>query len=882
MKTKRKGLSERGIMGAIRKILGKSAPKVNAKRSILITVNKILGYVKCTSLGKIGIYGVGGIGKTSVLKALIDCHEVKTMFDTIILLSVSRLWTRRDIQDEIASHLSINLVGSQSDDHAAAKLLTELTSRKFLLLLDDVRGLIDLDALGVPSKNKKSGSKVVLAARDRDICHAMAVDKAIKMEFLSAEESWTLFHDQVGGIFDSFPQIHPVLKDIVNECSGLPLVLIVSGKALRNHNNPVVLKMTLHEFQSPSEHKTQTNVIQQLKFGYDQLKGADAKECFLFSALYQEGQGIKVSELIRHCMQEGFISGHLADACQRGHDIVESLLDAALLETTDDGLTVTMHEVIRDLALWIISTMPEDSQFMVSKGVKVRRPENKELSVLCSAYAGLKKPPPKNEWERVEKIFLMGNEFSRLHKNANCPQLSMLFLQRNMNLRSIPDSFFEHMPYLQVLNLSQTGIMSLSTSLFKLHKLLVLVLRDCPFLLELPPEIGNLEHLEVLDLQGTEISKLPTEIGTLSALKLLRVSFYGPIDIAENVDLPAEFLQLETISRLLVLKELGIIVRLGDPRWDNCVEPVIAETADMKELTNLHFYFPHADFLDFFVRRNASWNQNCLTKFNFVVGQINNRVVSHLPVEVEFDFDQFDRCLRFLSGDIVPDAVARVLNCATAFYLDHHFTVGSLSKFDVDNMKELKFYVVHECPNMHAIINGMGEVDSLLPSLEHLRLHSLWNLRSLWENSVPSGSFSELKTLSVHTCPKLKYIFTSSMLQHLYNLEELVVEDCGSVSEIIKSEVESYGGTNFSLPELKRMTFKNMPELICIGNGSCPSLQQINIHRCPKLKNLRDFRLAEAIKEIRAEKEWWDALYWEETEQLSRLERHLTPVHHDD
>ncbi|KAK3035516.1 hypothetical protein RJ639_033975 [Escallonia herrerae] len=796
MTTKRKGLSERGIMVAVRKILGKSAPKVNAKRSIVNTINKILGYAKCTSVEKIGIYGVGGIGKTSVLKALIDCHEVKTMFDTLILLTVSRLWTRRDIQDDIARHLSISLAGSQSDDHAAAELLTELTSRKFLLLLDDVKERIDLDAIGVPSKNKKSGSKVVLAAKDRDICHAMAVDKATKMEFLSAEESWTLFHDHVGGIFDSFPQIQPLLKDIVNECSGLPLVLIVLGKALRNHNNPVVLKMALHEFQSPSEHETQTNVIQQLKFGYDQLKGADAKDCFLFAALYQEGQGIKVSELIRHCIQEGFISGHLTDACQRGHDIVESLLDAGLLETTDDGLTVTMHDVIRDLAFWIISTKLEDSQFM-----------------------------------------------------------------RNMNLRSIPDPFFEDMPYLQVLNLSQTGIKSLPTSLFKCHKLLVLVLRDCPFLLELPPEIGNLEHLEVLDLQGTEISKLPPEIGTLSALKLLRASFYGPIDTAEDVDLLTEFLQPETISRVLVLKELGLVVRPGDPRWDNCVEPVIEETADLKELTNLHFYFPHADSLDFF---------------------INNRFVSHLPVGVEFDFDQFDRCLRFLHGDIVPDAVVRVLNRATAFYLDHHFTVCSLSEFDVDNMKELKFCVVHECPNMHAIINGMGEVDSLLPSLEHLRLHSLWNLRSLWENSVPSGSFSELKTLSVHTCPKLKYIFTSSMLQHLYNLEELVVEDCGSVSEIIKSEAESDGGTNFSLPELKRMTFNNMPDLISIGNGSCPSLRQINIHCCPKLKNLRDFRLAKAIKEIRAEKEWWDALYWEETEQLSRLERHFTPVHQDD
>ncbi|KAL7219604.1 hypothetical protein ACSBR2_012626 [Camellia fascicularis] len=149
--------------------------------------------------------------------------------------------------------------------------------------------------------------------------------------------------------------------------------------------------------------------------------------------------------------------------------------------------------------------------------------------VLSRAFAGLKEPPPEKEWREIEMMFLMGNEFTRVPEKLSCPQLVMLSLQSNINLTTIPESF-DGMPSLQVLNLSNTEIKSLPTTLFRLCKLQALILRDCLNLVEIPSQIGDLEHLEVLDLQGTEINRLPNEVGNLSLLKLLRVSFYGPID----------------------------------------------------------------------------------------------------------------------------------------------------------------------------------------------------------------------------------------------------------------------------------------------------------------------------------------------------------------
>lgn len=101
----------------------------------------------------------------------------------------------------------------------------------------------------------------------------------------------------------------------------------------------------------------------------------------------------------------------------------------------------------------------------------------------------------------------------------------MLFLQGNKNLTNIPNHFFESTPFLQVLDLSETKINSLPSSLMECRSLKELIIRDCPFLGDIPLEIGKLELPEVLDLLGTEISKLPNEVGKLMLLKLLKVLF---------------------------------------------------------------------------------------------------------------------------------------------------------------------------------------------------------------------------------------------------------------------------------------------------------------------------------------------------------------------
>ncbi|KAA8535586.1 hypothetical protein F0562_030588 [Nyssa sinensis] len=887
-------------------------PVPNARISIHHNVHKILGYMKDVRASRIGIYGNGGIGKTTLLKALVNHPEIEDMFDLIIWVTVSRYSGEKEIQSQVVRQLSSCLADSEMNHETT---LHALKSKKFLLILDDVWEWINLDAVGIPNPDQQNGSRIILTTRSLDVCRIMATDRDFELELISRKEAWELFHDQVGEIIDS-EKIQPYAQAIVEECGGLPLTIVVTGRALRKETDVLVWKRALRELLLPSTlgiHGTEA-VLKQLKFSYDKLKTRDIKSCFLYCALLPEDHEVNISELINYFICEGLVTGNSTDAHKNGCDIIEVLVEAAMLESTHDGLSVRMHYIVRELALGIISTEAEGCQFLLRAEPLSTQPPKSEFGngsstsqlqspertrslfpkfnhFMLKAGAGLTEPPPPEEWEQAKMVFLMDNGFSNLPESPNCPNLKTLFLQRNHNLRVIPMSFFNYMPYLQVLNLSKTRIQSLPQSLSKLINLLVLVVRDCRRLAMLPSEIGTLTHLEVLDLQGTDIYNLPNEIRNLTCLKHLLVSFYGSVNHSEYVGLPPELVSHGIISRLVALEELHIFVYPGDKRWNREVQSVTEEVVNLTKLTALEFYFPDANLLELFIQTSPSGDGRGLTKltkFNFIVGHNVKRIVSRVPVDVEFEYDQHNQCLRFVNGSkkLPHPAVLEVLNRSSAFYLDHHLHICSLSEFGIGNLNALKFCILRECPQIQIIMDGLKIDGRALPFLEHFSIHYLWNLRKIWEGTLPPGSFHRLKSLSIHTCPKLTFVLTCSMLQILSNLEVLVVDDCQEVKDILVEDRDTdvvINSGDIVLPKLKKLNLHYMPKLVSIWKGSWPSVEHISFYNCPNLKNLHmSFDLEHTIKEIKAEKDWWEALSWEDTALFMRLQAHFTPLCDDD
>nr|XP_027088668.1 probable disease resistance protein At4g27220 [Coffea arabica] len=543
------------------------------------------------------------------------------------MVTISRNWSREKIQLEIARQLELTVEGPKSGDELTSKLFHALQSKKYLLILDDVWDNINLEALGV---NLESHSRLVVATRSVHICKIMALDQQIEVSALPWKEAWNLFQEQVGGLIDS-PNIRPRVVVIVSECDGLLLMIIVIGRALAKENDVLGWRLVLSNLSSVTELKsgdTESHdevLLQKLTVGYDKLHDYDLKHCFLYCVLFPEDHNIQITELINYWIQEGLVTGNPVDASRKGFRIVWHLTEASLVERVD-GISIKMHNLIRDLASWIILSEDGSLDFLV--GRKFNKVGNQELMlgprtrlITCSpqklprvedrllsrAGAGLPLPPTQNEWEETEMIFLMDNGISKLPKEPNCRKLKMT------NIRSLP------------------------SLLYNLSGLQALILCHCPCLSEISPRVGEVKPIEILDLTGTEIYSLPDTIGKLSSLKHLHS-----------------------------LEELSIEVQPRDTQWNTDAEFVAEELSNLSNLDTLCICFPEIKFLKTFLGSSPAWKADNLRKFKFVIGHDIKRSTSRVPRRTEQDYDQEHKCLRYVNTDIdhIPNEVKDKEVCA--------------------------------------------------------------------------------------------------------------------------------------------------------------------------------------------------------------------------
>ncbi|XP_077227996.1 putative disease resistance protein At4g27220 [Tasmannia lanceolata] len=833
-------------------------PTIERNTSTDRTLQKILGCIKDIKKKKIGIWGMGGVGKTTVMKSLNNSAEITQLFEIVIWVTVSKDWSLQNVQNVIAKRLSLNLGSDESNDIMATRIYQELERKKFILLLDDMWEKIELDNVGIPRINLENGSKIVLTTRRLQVCKSMDTDVEIRVDILSEEEAWKLFQNKVGDVVEN-PSIQSLAKDVMKECHGLPLSIIVVGGSLRKEANVHVWKNALNELCSPTTceiEDMEEQVFKRLKFSFDRLNNDNTKNCFLYGALYPEDHEIPIDRLIEYWRGEGFING--AGAYDKGHAIVKHLIDASLFESAETFFTdsVKMHDVIRDLALRITSPTGEGCRFLVRDG------------------AWISEPPREKEWENVERISLMHHRLKSLPQSPYCLKLLTLFLQGNSTLTKIPAAFFDHMASLRVLDLSSTGIESLPESVSNLVSLRALFLNGCPNLKTLTSQVGALKELDVLALgAGTKIDCLPIEIGELTKLRLLNV-FCHELRVR--------------ISRLSLLEDLSILVDPRDGRWDESLANCVAEEiCSLRELTHLGFcYFPNVECLEQFVQGSLSWKEKHIKTFQIVVG---------------FCYSSFWRYTKrgrtlALGGNVTThaNAIVEVLSRADALKLIGHGGVRDLLEIGVENMNELKMCEILCCQEMVTAMdwNGLQEETTALPNLGFLRLYGLPNLRSLWEGSMPPGTLFSLTKLHLWGCEKLRKLFSWRRinLQQLPNLQELRVRECDELEEIIVNEEEKVDQLQHDdddddalpslLPKLRVLSLRGVTQLgsICKGVSlAFPALEHIDVRSCPNLKRLPvGIKKAPNLRKICGEREWWEALEWEN----DAIKQQLQPFFH--
>ncbi|XP_047269368.1 disease resistance protein At4g27190-like [Capsicum annuum] len=429
----------------------------------------------------IGVWGAGGVGKTTLVTNLNNellktgVLSRKLSFGVVIWVTVPKPPIDiRKVQAQIASRLNIKIDSEGSDQSISSKICERLEKEtSFLLILDDVWEPINLDEVGVSQHAARN--KVIITSCFLSVCNQMKSDVEMKVFTLDEGESWQLFAKNVGDIVD-LEQIHPLAKEIARECDGLPLAIIVVGSSMRGKTRVELWEDALKSLRMSEPHRkvVEDKVYKVINWSFGSLesqdiqrskhvnkKRGDIQSCFLYCSLYPAA--IPIDDLIHCWWAEGILGEHdtYEEAYNRGITLIESLNDACFLEANKMKIVrarvvncVKMHDVIRDVDRWIASTFGDENISIFQDGIGLT-----EISRIKISHS-------------VKRISFVSNEIECLPDCfTKCPKATSLLLQDNYHLKKITHEFFLAFQALRVLNLSQTGIREMPSSINSLCQL---------------------------------------------------------------------------------------------------------------------------------------------------------------------------------------------------------------------------------------------------------------------------------------------------------------------------------------------------------------------------------------------------------------------------
>ncbi|KAH1063472.1 hypothetical protein J1N35_028459 [Gossypium stocksii] len=789
-------------------------------------IEEIYNYLIGQEVRMIGVWGMVGIGKTTIMRHVYNKLQEEAKFSKMIWIKVSQSSDIRKLQKDIAHTLNNDLSDDETTIKRAAKLYEELRKTgSYLLILDDVCQSFSLQNVGIPEPSANNGCKIVLTTLDRKIVQKMGC-KEVQLAVLSENEAFQLFLSKVGeDVLLADPTKKRIMEDIVEGCGGLPLEIVTAASSLKGVHDPIRWRYVLNQL------KRRRDV---LKTSYDDLAETD-KHCFLHSALYPADYGIPKEEIIEYWIEEGLVDEmESREAMKRkGHACLQRILDISLLLGTNGKSVVMTRNAGRDMALSLIA---KDHTFFVKAGMKLNEPPN-ELEL--------------EEAVDMEKVSLMENFISKIppEMSPKTKKLTTLLLSGN-SLGEIPESFFSHMQALKYLDLSRNPIKILPNSISNLENLTALLLSECKNLEEVP-SLSKLLALKKLNLEKTRIKEVPQGMEFLVNLRYLNLRFISCLEEIPQGLLP----KLQCLQHLAIHPTLS---RAEEIMELNKLENFEGRFADLQELSK------YVDFLReqsqrtikyfILVGKTVEYKLHSCTN-SVIVKDCNTEGSRLLPLNVE-EFG-IEKCNDFSSLNGVSGLQEATL----------------LKKCRIEECEGLESVFSSSCPPL---------------KLESLVLRHLKNLNVL---VAYPHVFSSLKVLFLVKCPKIKTLFSTKLLllQHLINLEQVIVWGCDQMEEIIESE-EGGGGeivsdtTEFTFPKLKELGLWHLPELkrICSANRVmlCESLQKLEIWNCPKLKRI-PLKLDissdngkvshRSLKDIKMKSNEWKSIEWDHPEAKKAL-----------
>ncbi|KAK7374727.1 hypothetical protein VNO80_08164 [Phaseolus coccineus] len=426
----------------------------------------------------VGIYGVGGVGKTFLATYMQSEIKRKKTFKDVLWVTVSHDFTIFKLQQQIAEIIKVKLYGDDERKRAMV-LASELEKReKIVLILDDVWKYIDLEKVGIPLVVK--GIKLIVTSRLKHVLEQMDC-QPLNMISVSPfpekfDEAWELFllkHGHRGTPSTLPPEVENIAGDVLMECDGLPLGISVIARIMKGKTDIYWWRHTLNKLDTLEMGvEMQEEVLSVLRRSYDNLSEKNVQKCFLYSTLLPND--LRRDDLIMKLVDRGFFNGkrRLKEIFDEGNVMVDKLINHSLLSA--GYLIVKMHGLVRKMAWNILKESDRCFFSHMNALTTLDLSKNEKLTCMPHSLCNLRSLtsltlnecskleyiPPLGELQSLLRLQISGCSIQAAPEGLeNLINLEWLDLSLNPKLKLVPGSFLPSLTNIQYLNLgSCSGI----------------------------------------------------------------------------------------------------------------------------------------------------------------------------------------------------------------------------------------------------------------------------------------------------------------------------------------------------------------------------------------------------------------------------------------
>ncbi|KAF8402083.1 hypothetical protein HHK36_013035 [Tetracentron sinense] len=452
------------------------------------------------------VYGMGGLGKTTLVKKVFDHHRVREFFQHHAWVTVSQSFKTEELLKDMMKQLFGEIeqpVPQGFDtmkDEELKKIVKEfLLQKRYVVIFDDMWSIEAWEAVKYALPDCNLGSRIMITTRSADIASSCKepYGHVYNLEPLDAQESWTLFCNKAFRGNDCPPHLEELSHNMLRRCEGLPLAIVAIGGVLSTKDKTVIEWEMVHrslgsDFESNDKLK---RVLKILSLSYNDLPYY-LKPCFLYLSIFPEDYLIKCRRLTKLWMAEGFVKEKqrmtLEEVAESYlHELIHrSLIQVAGTDAAGRLKRCRVHDFVRDI---IRSNSRNENFGAIADEQNMKLHEKvRRLSI----YNSVENVPQSQSFSHLRSLFIFG--VRSLSNSSMHTFFSGFRLLKVLDLKGLPLEMFPN----EIANLFHLRYLSLRRTRIK----------------RLPNSIGKLQNLLTLDLKRTHVYELPSEIFKLQRL----------------------------------------------------------------------------------------------------------------------------------------------------------------------------------------------------------------------------------------------------------------------------------------------------------------------------------------------------------------------------